>query len=98
MEDNLELGAYLRYKSSEKHANIRQDMERIFKLFQTLTRRDDCESTGVGLTVAKKIVELYGGKIWLESEVGQGTTFFFTLPQQSPKAAEEALEPCVAEA
>ncbi len=56
--------------------------ERIFKLFQTLERRDDRESTGVGLTVAKKIVELYGGKIWVESEVGHGSTFFFTFPKQ----------------
>ncbi len=59
-----------------------KDFERVFKLFQTLPRRDDSESTGVGLTIAKKIVELYGGKIWIESEVGQGSTFFFTFPKR----------------
>ncbi len=63
-----------------------KDFERIFKLFQTLTRRDDCESTGVGLTVAKKIVEMYGGKIWVESEVGRGSTFFFTFPKRKEVA------------
>jgi two-component system sensor kinase FixL len=58
--------------------------ERIFQLFQTLNPRDRVESTGVGLTIVKKIVEMYGGRIWLESAVGQGTTFFFTLPETVP--------------
>jgi PAS domain S-box-containing protein len=60
--------------------------DRIFKLFQTLAPRDGSESTGVGLTITKKIVELYGGQIWVESEVGQGSTFFFTFPKK--KAVE----------
>jgi len=60
----------------EKH------FERIFRIFQTLLPRDEFESTGVGLTVVKKIVELYGGNIWVESKLGEGCTFFFTLPKQ----------------
>jgi len=59
-----------------------KNFERIFKIFQTLSPRDEVESTGVGLTVVKKIVEIYGGKIWVESKSGQGSTFFFTLPKQ----------------
>ena len=55
--------------------------ERIFQLFQTLAPRDRVEGTGVGLSLVKKIVEMYGGKIWLESKVGEGSTFFFTLPK-----------------
>jgi len=56
--------------------------ERIFQLFQTLNPRDRVESTGVGLSIVKKIVDQYGGKVWLESTVGQGSTFFFTVPKQ----------------
>lgn len=55
--------------------------ERIFQLFQTLVPRDSVECTGVGLSLVKKIVEMYGGKIWLESKVGEGSKFFFTLPK-----------------
>lgn len=56
--------------------------DKVFGMFQTLAARDEYESTGVGLTVVKKIVETYGGKIWIESQVGEGSTFFFTLPKQ----------------
>jgi PAS domain S-box-containing protein len=62
--------------------------EKIFQIFQTLTSRDDFESTGIGLTITKKIVELYGGKIWIESKVGEGSTFFFTLPKQETRPGE----------
>lgn len=55
--------------------------ERIFQLFQTLMPRDRFESTGVGLALVKKIVELHGGSVWMESQVGAGSTFYFTLPR-----------------
>jgi len=59
-----------------------EHFDRIFQIFQTLSPRDEVESTGVGLAVVKKIMEFYNGKIWLESKPGQGSTFFFTLPRQ----------------
>lgn len=53
--------------------------QKIFQIFQSLNQRE--ESTGIGLSIVKKIVDLYNGRIWLESELGKGTTFFFTLPK-----------------
>ncbi len=55
--------------------------ERIFGIFQTLRPRDQVEGSGLGLALVKKIVEQYGGRIWLESAEGQGTTFHFTWPK-----------------
>ena len=57
--------------------------ERIFKIFQALSPCNEVESTGIGLSIVKKLVELNKGRVWVESEVGQGSTFFFTLPRQS---------------
>lgn len=54
--------------------------DKIFEMFQTLEPKEDEKSTGVGLTIVKKIVELYGGRVWVESRVGEGSTFWFTLP------------------
>jgi two-component system sensor kinase FixL len=58
---------------------VEKDQDRVFKLFQTLVSKDEHESTGVGLTIVKRIVEFYGGRIWVESHSGQGCTFFFTF-------------------
>ncbi len=55
---------------------------KIFQIFQTLVPRDEFESTGIGLALVKKIVELNEGKVWVESTVGAGSTFYFTLPKQ----------------
>jgi light-regulated signal transduction histidine kinase (bacteriophytochrome) len=52
--------------------------QKIFGVFQTLQSKDKRESTGIGLTIVQKIIEQYEGKIWIESEIGKGSTFKFT--------------------
>ncbi len=56
--------------------------DKIFDIFQTLHARDDVESTGVGLTVVKKIIEGSQGNIWLTSKITEGTTFYFSFPSK----------------
>lgn len=79
-------GDYWRFSVADNGPGIEpQFWSSIFQIFQTITPRDVAESTGIGLTIVKRIVELYGGKVWVESEVGQGSTFYLTFPKPSKK-------------
>jgi PAS domain S-box-containing protein len=57
-----------------------QYSERIFEIFKRLNGRERYPGTGIGLSICKKIIEGYGGRIWVKSELGKGSTFYFTLP------------------
>ncbi len=81
----IEIGAFL----NDNHENVLYVKDngmgiapeyhgKIFGLFDKLTV--DSEGTGIGLALVKRIIEVHGGRIWVESQIGQGTTFFFTLP------------------
>lgn len=75
-------GAYWRFRITDNGPGIDPKYHhKVFGIFQTLVPRDQRESTGIGLALVKKIIEGYGGKVGLRSQVGQGCTFSFTLPR-----------------
>jgi len=62
-----------------------QYFDKIFMVFERLNNKDEYDGSGLGLSICHRIIENHGGKIWVESEPGNGTQFFFTLPRnQSP--------------
>lgn len=65
-------------------------VERIFEIFQILSIRDETESIGIGLPIVKKVIKMYDGRIWVESTLGQGSTFFFIFPKEQRKEMEYA--------
>ncbi len=92
--DCVEENGFFKFSVADNGPGIeRRYFEKIFKIFQILGNRDECERIGIGLAVVKKIVEMYGGKAWVQSRVGSGSTFFFTLPKQEMEVKNVALEP-----
>ncbi|MBL4604707.1 MAG: GAF domain-containing protein, partial [Flavobacteriaceae bacterium] len=75
-----ENGEFWKFTISDNGIGIDEKyFKKIFQVFQVLEESE--ESTGVGLSIVKKIVDYYGGEVWLTSELEKGTTFFFTLPK-----------------
>ena len=73
-------GDYWQFRISDNGIGIsKKYFQKIFQAFQVLEESED--STGVGLSIVKKIIDFYGGNIWLTSTLGEGTTFYFTLPK-----------------
>ena len=78
--DYTEENTYWQFSITDNGLGIEEKyFDKIFQVFQKLSNDEDSDSTGIGLSLVKKIVEMYGGNVWVESEVGQGSTFFFTL-------------------
>jgi signal transduction histidine kinase len=84
-------GEFWRFWVSDNGPGIKaEDHERIFGLFQTGQPRDAVDSTGIGLSVVKRVVTMFGGRVWLESVTGQGTVFYFTWPKVPAEAERPA--------
>ena len=77
-------------------ADFHQEIFRIFKRLQNASEGQEA-GTGVGLTFVKKIIERHGGRIWLESEPGKGTVFYFNLKLGWQEPARESHERDIAE-
>jgi signal transduction histidine kinase len=77
-------GEYWKFSVTDNGPGIEEKhFEKIFKLFETLKSRDSSESTGFGLALVKKIVEMYGGRVWVESKVERGSVFYFTFKRDT---------------
>ncbi|MCH7782170.1 PAS domain S-box protein, partial [candidate division KSB1 bacterium] len=78
--DCTEENGYWKFSLADNGPGIEEKYyDKIFQVFQTLKARDEFESTGIGLAVVKKIVEGNGGKVWVDSKIGIGSTFYFTV-------------------
>ena len=86
-DPKIHISAYFDQKNKEHVFSVSdngigiedQYFNRIFSLFQRLHTKEEYEGTGIGLSISKRIIESHGGRMWVESEYGAGSTFYFTL-------------------
>jgi light-regulated signal transduction histidine kinase (bacteriophytochrome) len=79
----IEFETYWQFEVSDNGIGIEKEyFDKVFLIFKRLHRPGEYSGNGIGLAVCKKIIENFGGRIWLESEVSKGTSFYFTLPKK----------------
>lgn len=84
----VHISAYFDKKSNEYVFSVQdngigideQYLDRIFRIFQRLHTREDYHGTGIGLAVVKRVIDRHCGRVWVESKLGEGSTFYFTIP------------------
>ena len=77
------------FSISDKGIGIdKNHQKQIFSIFKRLHTREEYPGTGIGLSISKRIVERHGGQIWIESEIGKGSTFYFTIPKRDNECNE----------
>ena len=78
-----DLGAQYEFSVQDNGIGIApENYEKVFQIFQRLHSRQQYSGTGIGLALCRRIVERFGGEIWVDSTVGDGTTFYFKLSKQ----------------
>jgi len=88
----VKLGAAWRFSVQDNGIGLdAKYKEVIFGVFKRLHRDQKYTGTGIGLAICQRVVERYGGRIWVESESGKGATFFFTVPEHAPRIRSAAL-------
>lgn len=81
---SVDEGSFWKFSITDNGLGIDEKyFERIFQVFQTLSPLDDdSDSTGIGLTLVRKIIDMHGGRVWVESKIGYGSVFFFSFPKE----------------
>jgi len=88
----IEQGDFWKFSVTDNGCGIeKKHYKKIFKLFHTLSPSNGVENTGIGLSIVKKIVELNGGNVSVESEVGKGSTFIFTFPRKNSNVTPQRI-------